>query len=109
MKNNTSQAKAYLTEALKNLPQDFALSDVRYHVLSALNKIERVEKKRNQRAANEAAPTPQQQWQFQLNKGLVNPFSAGQTVQALEQMVAQEEAKLKALKDEKSDGGLLKD
>jgi hypothetical protein len=107
MKNNTSQAKAYLTEALKNLPQDFALSDVRYHVLSALNKIEHVEKKRGKRAANEM--TPQQQWQFQLNQGLVNPFNAGQTVQALEQMIAEEEAKLKAIKDEKSDGGLLTD
>ena len=109
MKDNTSQAKAHLNEALRSLPQDFALSDARYYIRHALNKIEHVEKKRGKRAAAAAEITAQQEWQDQLNKNTVNPLNARQTIHALEQMVADEHTKLESLRNKKSDGGLLTD
>ena len=47
MKNNTNQTKELLQKALVNIPQDFSLSEVRYHIRVALNKLENVEKKRS--------------------------------------------------------------
>ncbi|WP_147452772.1 hypothetical protein, partial [Corallococcus praedator] len=49
MKNNTQNTKAFLQKALSQAPDDFALSEVRYHIRAALGKLETVEKKREQR------------------------------------------------------------
>ena len=49
MKNNINPTKELLQKALVNIPQDFSLSEVRYHIRVALNKLENVEKKRNKR------------------------------------------------------------
>lgn len=56
MKNNTGLSKAHLSEAIKNMPDDFALSTARFHLKEALREIEKVEHKRSKR--ENVAPLP---------------------------------------------------
>jgi len=49
MKNNTEDVKLFLKKSLQNLPNDFALSEVRANIQMALNGIEKLEKKRLKR------------------------------------------------------------
>ena len=44
MKNNTKETKEALLKALSQIPQDNSLSEVRYHLRVALDKLENVEK-----------------------------------------------------------------
>jgi hypothetical protein len=53
MKNNTSIAKNYLIQAIKNMPSDFALSEARVHLNFALKEIEKTEKKRAKRGVSQ--------------------------------------------------------
>ena len=46
MKDNLETTKGFLNKALGNLPGDFALQEVRYHIRQALTKLEHTEKKR---------------------------------------------------------------
>lgn len=46
MKNNTSQVKGLLEQALRALPEDFALEGARSHIVSAINQVGAVEYRR---------------------------------------------------------------
>ena len=48
MKNNTEQITAYINQALR-LCNDFALSNAKSHLYSAINEIANIEKKRKRR------------------------------------------------------------
>lgn len=85
MKNNTEQTKVLLQKALLDTPADFALSEVRFHIRAALNKLETVEKKRAKReVAHEQRKTVTAQQAY-------NPFAA---LQAIDEMIAEEKAKI---------------
>ncbi len=94
MKNNTGPTKSYLTKALRNLPNDFALSSARQYINAALQEISRIESKRGKRAAADA----QQNWKFELNKGLVNPHNAPGIVAGLDALIEQEQEKMDAMR-----------
>lgn len=49
MKDNTSQAKSLLEQALKNMPSDFSLGEARHLMQAALASILKVESRRNSR------------------------------------------------------------
>ncbi len=66
MKNNTENSKQALANALRSLPADDVLSEVRYHIRAAMTKIEQVEKKRGKR---EVAKTYHEKWQESLAIG----------------------------------------
>lgn len=87
MKNNTNKTKDLVAEAIRNLPQDFALTDARHYLLKAYNEIEEVENKRakrenirkpqkgfskvaNERTSQVAAESPH--WTPQQILGIVN-------------------------------------
>lgn len=85
MKNNTEQAKALLQRALRETPEDFALSDVRYHIRAALTKIEGVENKRNKR---EIAASIRKE-------GILPPvYDPRAALQVIDEMIAGEKAKI---------------
>lgn len=95
MVNKTDAAHQYLANALKNLPKDNALSEVRHHMLQAIRKLEHVSKKRSRKESQ--APTANQNWQFALNQGIVNPASDPKTaLLQLDQMIEAEKAKIEA-------------
>jgi hypothetical protein len=51
MKDNTSQAKSLLEQAIKNMPGDFSLGEARHLMHAALASIAKVESKRTSRQA----------------------------------------------------------
>lgn len=51
MKTNTTDAKRLIEQAIKAMPQDFALNEVRHHLKAALGHINHVEEKRVRREA----------------------------------------------------------
>tara|TARA_Y100000034_G_scaffold94611_1_gene114704 strand:- start:1752 stop:2117 length:366 start_codon:yes stop_codon:yes gene_type:complete len=87
----TGKTHSYLVNALRNLPRDNALSEVRHHLLQAMNKLEHVNKKRARRA-NQQPHT--NQWEHIPNYGLVDPRQAKQVIENLDQMIAMEKARL---------------
>ena len=54
----TSKSKAYLIEAIKSLPNDFALSEARFYLNTALQEISKVEKKRAKRENKQIKSIP---------------------------------------------------
>lgn len=84
---STEQTKIYLQKALLNAPDDFALSEVRFHLRAALNKLETVEKKRQKR---ETA------YQERKEKAVAtqNAYDPAATLRAIDEMIAEEKAKI---------------
>lgn len=85
MKDNTEQAKALLQQALRETPEDFALSNVRYHIRAALTKIEEVTRKRNKR---EIAASIRRE---EMLPAVYDPRAA---LQIIDEMIADEKAKI---------------
>jgi len=84
MKSNTKTTRSHLSEALRHLPNDFALNDARYHIQAAIVQLESVEKKRGKR--EEIV-----QQQNKLVKPSINPVLS---LNLLDSMIAEEKAKL---------------
>jgi len=107
MKTNTNETKAALQKALAQVPQDHALSEVRYHIRAALGKLETVEKKRDRREVNSE--------RRELARGQGNAYSYDpfRAIQAIDEEIAKEKAKIENIQrrrtqdDEKDDGDEL--
>jgi hypothetical protein len=92
MKNNTQETRAALQRALSQIPQDYALSEVRYHIKAALGKLESVEKKRDRREVNAE--------RRELARGQGNPMSAYdpmRALQAIDEEMAKERSKIEEI------------
>lgn len=89
---NTEQAKLLLQKALREIPDDFALSEVRFHVKHAIYKLEKVEKKREIREINSQ----------KRKENIINPFNAQQTLKLIDELIETEKGKLTP-KNEKKD------
>ena len=97
MKNNTNTSKELLKKALINLPNDFALTEVKNLVRNALFKIEAVEKKRDKREQNiqQQNTINTEKWQqASFNQQLSN-------LQAIDDMIKIEQEKLNKNKNRK--------
>lgn len=101
MKNNTEPSKQALYTALRSLPQDDVMSEARYHIRAAINKIEHVEKKRTRR---ETTQTAHDKWQESLAQGRkrlaegVNaPVDPMQQIRLIDKMISEERRKLAEL------------
>lgn len=101
MKNNTKDTKAYLQKALQNIPNDFALSEVKFYIQTALQKLETVERKRESR--ERVAATPHNTWWKMINGQLVNPYTPITTLRIIDEMIADEEQKLEDLARKKNE------
>ena len=91
MKNNTKETKEALLKALSQIPQDNSLSEVRYHLRVALDKLENVEKKRERREVNAD--------RRELSKPQGNPygFDPFRTLQAIDEEIAKEKKKIEEI------------
>lgn len=104
MKNNTQDTKALLQRALTLAPDDHALSEVRFHIRAALGKIENVEKKRERRVVNA------ERRELAAGQGNVHAFDPFRAIQAIDEEIAREKAKIEEIqrrrnmpKDQKDD------
>lgn len=89
MKNNTQNTRALLQRALLEAPEDFALSEVRYHIRAALSKLEHVEKKRDKRQIQQ-----ERRHEVQAQKQAIHAFDPLRQLQAIDDMIAEEKAKI---------------
>lgn len=104
MKNNTSEVRSYVEAALRSLPGDFALGEVRALLAATLNRIEHVEQKRSRRNANEAANQPfdhRARYDMMAKEGFVaapkynmTATQCRQAVLGLDRMIREEQKKL---------------
>lgn len=85
MKNNTGKAKDFLQKALMETPDDFALNEVRYHIRTALAKIEGVEQKREKREISASIRREG------VLPAVYNPHAA---LKIIDEMIAEEKAKI---------------
>lgn len=91
LKNNTEETKAALLKAIQYIPQDNSLSEVRYHLRVALDKLEHVEKKRERREVNAE--------RREMAKPQGNPygFDPFRVLQAIDEEIAKEKGKIEEI------------
>lgn len=95
MKNNTQEMKTLLAQALRTMPDDFALSEVKASIRNALNKLENVEQKRERRERNQQQATTNQ-WPV-VNGQVINPYAVKQTIDLIDEMIASEKKKIEEI------------
>jgi hypothetical protein len=100
MKNNTGQTKQLLEQALRALPDDFALQGARSSIIAALNHISSIEHKR-QRRENTQKHLEKIQAQQPFNIAPLSPTQAKAAINGLEKLIQQELANIDARKSEK--------
>ena len=105
--SKTEQTKIFLQKAINNMPDDFALREVKFHLQQAANKLAHVEKKR---ATTEAKKlSHHQQWQEKLNGSLLNPYTLPNTIDMINNMLADETSKLEEMLEKKKKSGEIID
>ena len=99
----TEQSKQLMQKALRELPQDFVLREVRRHLARAIAEMGRVEDRREKRAQ----PTPRQQWELDLEtSSLMAPSLTPQQQQnaldRLDAIIAAENKKIAEIENQTS-------
>ncbi|MCK9459662.1 MAG: hypothetical protein M0R80_08490 [Proteobacteria bacterium] len=96
MKNNTDESKALLERALKELPNDFALQNARYHLKRTLNEIEQVEDKRHKREKSRI--TIEEDYRAKMNSFFITPDNAKAVLDGIDSMISEEQKKIDNMK-----------
>lgn len=100
MKNNTIGLKNCILQALKNTPEDFALQEVKGLLNRALQAVENVENKRNNR---EKHRLERRENKLASSQNLIN------VLQNLENELMSEKRKLEDMQNKKTQGVALPD
>jgi hypothetical protein len=104
MKDNTENVHKLLLEAAKKIPGDFSLREVRYHVNQALQKLRKVEENRSKVAAKvQDKKNHAQTWDEMVRNGVQNPYTAGRTLDIINQMLAEEYRRLDEIMKKKEE------
>lgn len=96
MKNNTQEVRSLLSQAYRNVPEDFALAEVKAQIRAALEKLERVETKRERREQWQKQPQQTNNWPV-VGGQVVNPFAVKQTIDLIDEMIAVEKKKIEEI------------
>jgi len=96
MKTNTTDAKRLIQQALSSMPEDFTLSEARYHLKAALSHVEHVEQKRNRREIQQRQNEVQARFNS-MGQLPGNPAALKESLKAIDDMIAQEQKKLEEL------------
>jgi len=100
MKNNTSDLKSCLQQALRIAPNDFSLQEVKGLIARALSVVEGVEKKRSLREQNKADRVQQKLQPIQ------NPLNV---LQNIENELTNQKKKLEEIRKRKSPMDAIED
>ena len=100
MKNNTKRTKELLHKTILSLPSDFSLSEVRFHLKQALDKINKTEKKRHNRAdvQDPAKYHTGHTGLVPFAGGSFNEMPSSETIEVINQMIQEEKDKLDSFK-----------
>lgn len=107
MKNNTAKSRQLIEQAMRELPDNFALRDVRYNLARALTEIGRVEKKRGKREVTQM--TPHQKWEMDKETNRLMPPNLTEqqktnVIGQIDAMISAEQQKIDKPKASGSDG-----
>jgi len=102
MNKKINKSKQLLEQALKEMPHDYELSEIRGSITRAIKKLEHIESKSEKKQTQKTSAS---QWVNDLEFGLVNPFTGKGTVNAIDKMIEQERVKLKGNNDNDSGEG----
>lgn len=93
MKTNTTDAKRLIQQALSSMPEDFTLSEARYHLKAALSHVEHVEQKRQRRDVTQKQNEVNAQFK---NMGTLQgqPIDLRESLKAIDDMIAAEQKKV---------------
>ena len=94
MKTNTTDAKRLIQQALSSMPEDFTLSEARYHLKAALSHVEHVEQKRQKRDIQQRQNEVQARFNNMGNLGGHTKETLRESLKAIDDMIAQEQKKL---------------
>jgi cysteinyl-tRNA synthetase len=93
MKKNTTDTKRMIQQALNQMPDDFALSEARFHLKAALGHLEHVEQKRQKREVQQRQNEIQARFNS-MGQLSGNPINLKESLKAIDDMIAQEQKKL---------------
>ena len=104
----TQQSKQLMEKALRGLPQDFALREVRRHLARAIVELGQVENKREKRSQ----PTPLDRWKLDLETSSLvaqnlTPVQQQNALQQLDGMIAAENRKIAEIESPTEETDLL--
>lgn len=94
---NNKKIQTLLADAMRSLPGDFALREVRFHIYQAIQKLAKVEESEQAKQRNAEKKSLAQTWDQMIRNGVQNPYTSGRTVDIINQMIAQENAKLQGI------------
>lgn len=103
MKNNTEGSKALLQKALAEIGQDYALTDVRYHIRAALGKLEHVEKKRERREVHA------EKRDLARGQGNAYAFDPLRALEAINEEIARTKSELQDIRNRRNQPKEMKD
>ena len=108
MKNNTTDAKRLIQQAIQSMPDDFALSEAKYHLKAALSHVDTVEQKRQRREST------QRQNDMNARFKSMGGVQAGtvdlrENLKIIDDMIAAEQKKLEEIAAKRQSRGLPKD
>lgn len=95
----TKDTRKLLQDAIKSLPGDFALREVRFHVNAAIQKLDQVEERHAK--AMQPKKTQAQSWDEMLKNGVQNPHTPGRTLDIINQMLGEEHRRLEEIMKKK--------
>jgi hypothetical protein len=104
---DTKQTYDHLQKALSNMPSSFALKEVRYYILKAMQKLEHVTKDRTKSEVKQQ--TKSQTWNDMLMNGVTNSNTPKRTLDIINNMIGESKRKLEDLNNKKKKPGGLND
>jgi len=96
MKNNTSESKVLLEKTLRSLPIDHVLQGARYHLKCALNEIQKVEGKRQNREV--VRKTSEEEHKAKMGNFFITPDIAQAVLDGIDNMIDEEQTKIENMK-----------
>lgn len=97
-KNSRRKKIGHILEQAISLSSDNDMIDVRNSIRRALNQLAEIDRRSSKRkVANETEYNKnfRNKWIFEMNKGLVNPFTPKDTLSLIDKMIKDESEKIK--------------
>lgn len=89
-----------MQKALQQTPDDFSLSEVRYHIRAALTKLENVEKKREKREVN-----ANRRASVAAAGNSLSAFDPAKVIEIIDMMMDDERAKIEEIQNRRNKKG----
>lgn len=104
MKNNTTDAKRLIEQAIRLLPNDNALSETRFHLRAALGHVEAVEEKRARRETTQRQNEMNERLKQMGTLPVTGTIDLRENLRVIDELIAAENKKLEEIKSRRQRG-----